>query len=156
MIGRVLETAASTPRHTYQMLTKRPEQMARWFAEHWTSQIPQNWWLGISAGYQVAFDERWPILASIPATIRWVSYEPAWGPLRFPEHAPTPSWVVCGCESRRGREGHPMDLAWARDLKAQCQALGIPYFLKQIAIDGKVCTDVSRFPHDLQIQEFPR
>jgi protein gp37 len=54
-------------------------------------------------------------------------------------------WIICGCES--GPNARPMDLDWARDLRDQCQAAGVPFFLKQAMImevgenaklDGKI------------------
>lgn len=39
------------------------------------------------------------------------------------------SWVICGGESGSG--ARPMHPQWARDIRAQCQAAGIPYFHKQ-------------------------
>ena len=45
-------------------------------------------------------------------------------------------WVICGAESGPG--ARPMDLDWARTLKNQCQAAGVPYFLKQAQINGKL------------------
>jgi protein gp37 len=154
-ILRVLDAAAAVPRHTYQFLTKRPERMAAFFATRWQEPIPGNWWLGISAGHQAYFDARWPFLASIPAAVRWVSYEPAIGPIDVSAAAVRPSWVVCGCDNASGRPGRPMDLAWARALLAQCQVLGVPVFMKQVAVEGTVCTTLEQFPADLQMQEFP-
>lgn len=71
----------------------------------------------------------------------------------FAEDQPKIDWVICGCES--GPHRRPMDLAWARDLRDQCKAADVPFFLKQIEVDGKVTDDAAKFPSDLQIQEFP-
>lgn len=38
-------------------------------------------------------------------------------------------WVIVGGESGHG--ARPMDPAWARSLRDQCQAAGIPFFFKQ-------------------------
>lgn len=45
-----------------------------------------------------------------------------------------------GCSEPRlsGKPGAPMDLAWVRALRDQCAAAGVPFFLKQSAIDGRV------------------
>jgi protein gp37 len=48
-----------------------------------------------------------------------------------------------------------MDLAWVRDIRDQCRSAGVPLFVKQLEIAGKVVTDARLFPPDLQIQDFP-
>lgn len=45
-------------------------------------------------------------------------------------------WVICGCESGPG--ARPMDVAWARALRDQCQAANVPFFLKQMQVNGKL------------------
>jgi protein gp37 len=97
--------------------------------------------LGVSAEDQAAADLRVPALLETPAAVRWVSAEPLLGPVDIAEWlprkevddgltVPTISWLVCGGESGRG--ARPMDEQWARDLVAQCQAAGIPAFVKQM------------------------
>jgi protein gp37 len=82
---------------------------------------------------------------------------------------PTLDWIICGGESGPG--ARPFDLAWARSIVAQCQAAGVPVFVKQL---GKHPTcdhcgdaaavfgvkhpkggDITEFPADLQVREFP-
>jgi protein gp37 len=63
-------------------------------------------------------------------------------------------WIICGAESGPG--ARPADPAWFRSLRDQCRAAGVAFFLKQIVVDGKLRKDVSEFPADLRIQEFPR
>lgn len=62
-------------------------------------------------------------------------------------------WVIVGVES--GPNRRETKLEWIRDLRDQCKATGVPFFVKQLEVDGKVTGDVSKFPEDLQIQEFP-
>lgn len=45
-------------------------------------------------------------------------------------------WVICGCESGPG--ARPFEMDWARSLRDQCQAAGVPFFFKQGMIDGKL------------------
>lgn len=52
---------------------------ARW-CDDWP--LP-NVWLGVSVEDQAAADERIPMLLDTPAAVRWVSYEPALGPVDF-------------------------------------------------------------------------
>lgn len=67
--------------------------------------VPDNWplpnvWLGVSAEDQARADERIPLLLDTPATVRWVSYEPALGPARFLR------WLPCLRCDNTGSEPH--------------------------------------------------
>ena len=95
---------------------------------------------------------------------------------------PGVDWVIVGGES--GSHARPFELAWARDLVRQCRAAGCAAFIKQLGacasdpengiagaklvvnpdaadlvskrlVDPKG-GDMSEWPHDLQIREFPR
>ena len=78
------------------------------------------------------YRQRWPILASIPARVRFVSYEPAIGPLGALDRCTDvlPHWVICGGES--GGQRRPLHIEWVRDVRDQCEAHGISFFFKQI------------------------
>ena len=120
----------SRPDLIFLVLTKRIEEFA-WVHD----EEPAHVWLGVTAENQERFDERWPLLSSIDWPGRkWLSYEPALGPLQLGHYAP--GWVVCGCES--GPNARPMKTEWARSLRDQCVAAGVPYFLKQLTVDGKL------------------
>jgi protein gp37 len=106
-----------------------------------------NVWLGVSVEDQKTADERIPLLLQTPAAVRWVSYEPALGPVGlgrlvwFKEGFSDPDfqeksmgrsrldWVVCGGESGPG--ARPMHPDWARSVRDQCVAAGVPFFFKQ-------------------------
>ena len=86
-ILRVWATMGSTPWHTYQVLTKRPERMAE-ITNSASSDTLKPWrlrnvWLGTSVEDQATVDERIPHLLRCPAAVRFVSYEPALGPVDF-------------------------------------------------------------------------
>jgi protein gp37 len=49
-----------------------------------------------------------------------------------------------------------MKVEWALDVMAQCKEAGVPFFMKQMEIDGKVTDDMSRFPIGLQVREWPK
>lgn len=70
--------------HVYMILTKRPDRMAE-FYQHMNKigrrANYENVWLGVTAENQKAADDRIPILLKIPAAVRFVSYEPALGPV---------------------------------------------------------------------------
>lgn len=69
------------PQHTYQILTKRPERMFE--ALKTIDFIQPNVWIGVSVEDQATTDERIPWLLKTPAAVRFVSYEPALGPVHF-------------------------------------------------------------------------
>ena len=101
--------------------------------------LHKNLWLGATCEDQEQFDKRWPYLRDTPAAIVYISYEPALGPLVLPSdflQRGKQAWVVCGCESGPNRRAAKIE--WIRDLRDQCVAAGVDFFLKQMEIDGKI------------------
>jgi protein gp37 len=138
-LARLIE---ATPELDWLLLTKRIEnyyRLAPW------SQAPRNVWLGVTAENQDCYDRRWRVLEQIPATLRFVSYEPALGPLTI-VGASLPDWIICGGESGSGARW--MDPQWARDLRDECATLGVPFFFKQM-------TGKKPIPADLLVRQFP-
>jgi protein gp37 len=45
-------------------------------------------------------------------------------------------WVIVGAES--GPNRRPCKIAWIRDVVQQCQAAGVPVFIKQMEVGGKI------------------
>jgi len=93
-------------------------------------------WLGVSVEDQATADERIPLLLQTPAAVRFVSYEPALGPISFEfgrgqahDNAPYDGkridWIICGGESGPG--ARPMHPGWARLVRDQCQAAGAAF-----------------------------
>jgi len=86
-IGRVWSKMLSLPRHTFLILTKRPERMRDYVlcAEHEIAdkglRKANNVHLGVSCENQEQADKRIPILLQVPAAVRWVSIEPMLGPV---------------------------------------------------------------------------
>lgn len=110
------------------LLTKRPQNIRRMLPNDWGDGY-QNVWLGITAEDQIRFDQRWPHLQAIPAVIRFVSYEPAIGPLRLPSDEPLPDWLISGGESGGG--ARTVDAQWVRSIIKQCRRRGVAPFHKQ-------------------------
>lgn len=81
-IAAVFRTMEQATHHTFQVCTKRAARMRRWVKAHQPEPLP-NVWLGVTAEDQRNADERIPLLLETPAAIRWVSYEPALGPVDF-------------------------------------------------------------------------
>lgn len=132
-----------TPMLDWLLLTKRPENMAKMLP--WKSAPWSHVWLGTTCEDQAAYDRRWPILRDTPATIRFISYEPAIGPLALPEAA-HPDWIICGGES--GPHARYMEPEWAYVLLAQCQYYGVRFFMKQM-------TGKKPIPAALMLREVP-
>lgn len=120
------EVIRRTPHHTYQILTKRPERILSCLPEDWGDGWP-NVWLGVSIETQ-RYVFRKEILVSVPCRVRFISAEPLLGPIDFGSLRGV-HWVITGGES--GPDARPMDPAWARSIREQCQAAGVAYFHKQ-------------------------
>lgn len=133
----------ATPELDWLLLTKRPENIRKMLPADWGGGW-QNVWLGTTCEDQAHYDRRWPILRDVPAAVRFISYEPAIGPLNYVWG--NPDWIICGGESGAG--ARYMDPAWARELRDQCAASSIAFFFKQM-------TSKKPIPGDLLIRQFP-
>lgn len=152
------EIMRRTPHLAYQLLTKRPENIATRLPHDWPL---KNVWLGVTAENNEMAAHRIPILMEIPATVRFVSIEPMIDTVDlhpylfrglFPDSEEIGKffdpidWVICGGES--GPQARNMNPAWAADIKRQCKKAKTPFFMKQMT--GKV-----PIPDFLQGREFP-
>jgi len=152
-----------------------------------------NVWLGVSVEDQKTADERIPLLLKTPAAIRFLSIEPLLGRVEFSVvsgRADAVSqlgrralagidWVIVGGES--GPKSRACELGWILSIVKQCQATGVPVFVKQlgarpIAADGLTWNglldppepgqefrtqhskggDMDEWPVELRVREFPR
>lgn len=118
-----------TPTLDWLLLTKRPQNIRKMLPPDWGDEGYSNVWLGFTAEDQSHYDQRWPHMKRVPATVKFVSYEPAIGPLRLREDDSQPDWVICGGESGSG--ARRMNPQWARDIVEDCRQLGIAPFFKQ-------------------------
>lgn len=57
---------------------------------------------------------------------------------REPELVPGLRWIVSGDESAQNKPGRTTDLDWHRQLRDDCDAASVPFFLKQRIIDGRM------------------
>ncbi|MFZ2445718.1 MAG: phage Gp37/Gp68 family protein [Syntrophobacteraceae bacterium] len=146
----VWDRIARSPMHIFMILTKRPQRMAEVVSEIgvFNYGVLPNLWLGVTAENQARYDERARILVQIPAAKRFVSYQPALGPLniRFERYEvtgtilPIPVFhgmskssnlihlLICGGETGPG--ARPMHPDWARSVRDQCVEAGVPFFFK--------------------------
>jgi protein gp37 len=121
----VFDVMQRTPQHTYQILTKRAERLAR-VAPRLT--WPQNVWMGVSVE-SAQYTWRIDYLRRVPAAVRFVSAEPLLDAL--PDlNLSGINWLIAGGESQSGCR--PADLEWFRDLRNQCLNARVAFFLKQL------------------------
>lgn len=182
-IAEVFAIMARAPRHTFQILTKRPERMLAFCSReaHWWGNkagiahradygypLP-NVWLGVSVENQHWADERIPLLLETPAAVRFISAEPLLGSVDLPIGRASSrcecgeirqncgchslDWVIVGGESGPGHR--PFDPEWARSLRDQCAAAGVALFVKQLG-GARPGTALEDLPEDLRIREYPR
>jgi protein gp37 len=125
----------ATPRLTYLVLTKRPENISLRLPEDWGRGWP-NVWLGVTAETQHWADERIPILLQTPAARRFVSCEPLLGEVILARVLDGIDWVIAGCESGYGRRQSEVNCF--RLLRDECLVWGVPFFLKQMDVGGRL------------------
>ncbi len=148
-IAQVFAAMALGGRHTFQLLTKRPERMRVWLNGAGTERSVRaaarrmhpgraasidllpwplpNVWLGASvenARWRTRIDE----LRDTPAAVRFLSCEPLLGPLGELDLDGI-HWVIVGGES--GPRHRPVREEWVLETRDQCLAAGVPFFFKQ-------------------------
>lgn len=135
-IRRVFAVMNECTRHTFQILTKRPEIAAQHAPLlNWTPNI----WIGTSVENALVTHRIRDLVKIENASVRFLSLEPLLGPLRrlplgretLGAERPlgTIDWVIVGGESGPG--ARPMKADWVRDIRDQCLAKGVPFFFKQ-------------------------
>ncbi len=123
-VGRVWDTMRATPRHTYQILTKRPDRMAEIAA---SLDVLPNVWLGTSVEDARVLD-RVEHLRRVGAVVRFVSFEPLIGSVASADLTGI-HWAIVGGES--GPRARPMDPAWVDQIETMCRRAGTAFFFKQ-------------------------
>jgi len=166
------------PNLTWLLLTKRIGNVAKMLPWAYPESAWPNVWIGASVVNQEEADRDVPKLLDTPAAKRFVSYEPALGPINWkvswlsvpigdgPERMEGIDQIIVGGESNQGKhKARPFDLEWARSTRRQCRAAGVAFFMKQTGSDhtalyervqkDRAGADPAEWPEDLRIQEFP-
>lgn len=127
-----------TPNLDWLLLTKRPGNIAKMLPAGWGDGWP-NIWLGCTVVNQEEADRDIPKLLAVPAAVRFLSIEPLLGPVDLTRWSGIEGdggtmgfgldWVIVGGES--GPHARPMHPDWARSLRDQCVAAGVPFLFKQ-------------------------
>ncbi len=140
---------ASTPNLDWLLLTKRIGNVTKMIQQavgrNWDACAAGQWknlWIGATICNQEEADRDLTKLLNTPAALRFVSIEPMLGRIDLTEFLPTREWdasenpmmgtldwVICGGES--GPKARPMHPGWARSLRDQCAAAGVPFLFKQ-------------------------
>lgn len=121
---RVFSTMRETPQHTYQILTKRADQLEALSPRFdW----PDNVWMGVSVENE-DYVHRIDHLCRSDAFVKFLSLEPLLGPLSGMNLAGI-DWVIAGGESGPG--ARPLDPEWVRDIRDQCVAASVAFHFKQ-------------------------
>ena len=154
---QILTKRAARMRSYFERLPRRVSELDCHSGLDWLHFPLPNVWLGVSAERQQEADARIPDLLATPAAVRFVSAEPLLGPIDFDAvkythtagffggalrwhhrghchvqeglRYPSLDWIIVGGESGPG--ARPMHPDWARGIRDQCQAAGVPFFFKQ-------------------------
>ncbi len=124
-IKKVFEAMKNSPRHIFQVLTKRAERMAEFLQDN---EVPKNAWIGVTVENKEHGLPRLKLLKSVKASVRFLSVEPLLEDLDHVDFANI-DWVIVGGES--GNRARPMNKEWVLNIKEQCEAQGVPFFFKQ-------------------------
>lgn len=131
-IKSVWQVMRDTPRHNYQILTKRPERMAA-FVQSNVPDILPNVWLGTSIE-NADVVQRIGYLRAAPAEIRFISFEPLIGSVGEVDLTDI-HWAIVGGES--GKSARPIREEWIDEIHHQCIRSGTAFFFKQWGTWGK-------------------
>lgn len=132
------------PNLMFLLLTKRPSNINKYIPESWKQTPPENVMFGTSPVNQQTFDTLVRHLQEVNGK-RFLSVEPQLYKITLGNLVGI-DWIIQGGES--GHHKRPFNLEWARSMRDECQALGVPYFFKQI-------DKIQQIPDDLLIRNFP-
>ncbi|MBI5909002.1 MAG: phage Gp37/Gp68 family protein [Betaproteobacteria bacterium] len=133
-IRRIFDVMAHAQQHTFQILTKRAERMAKFCCG---IDVPANAWLGVSVENRKHGVPRIDVLRTIDAKVRFLSVEPLLEDLGAIDLAGI-HWVIVGGES--GPKARPMRKEWVGGVKRQCDQAEVAFFFKQWgtwSVDGQ-------------------
>jgi len=125
-VARVWAVMGQAPRHTFQILTKRPERM-RMVLEDIAAPVLANVWLGTSVEDGRVLS-RLDELRATPAAVRFASFEPLLGSVAAADLTDI-DWVIVGGES--GPRARPMQEEWVEEIRLRCALGRTAFFFKQ-------------------------
>jgi protein gp37 len=125
-IKKVWNVMERTPQHTFQILTKRPENMLRVLVALELPILPHVW-LGTSVE-SAKYKGRISYLRKVPAAVRFISFEPLISSIGEVDLKDI-HWAIVGGESGPG--ARPMEKTWVEEIQSQCKKSKIAFFFKQ-------------------------
>lgn len=175
----------ATPHLDWLLLTKRPENIRKmWpclsdchiqagpYCSRCQSSYRDNVWLLTSVSEQESANRNIPELLKCRdlSPVLGCSYEPALGMIDFMPWLAQLDWLIAGGES--GPNARVNDVTWFVHARRQCASAGVAFFLKQfgsnhwafnvetnqsqrVPFNHKKGGDISEFPKDLRVREFP-
>lgn len=180
-VARVWLTMARCPQHTFQILTKRPERMARIVGDAFSGGHLLMQEMTTEEDARTLYEAEWPLpnvhlgtsieldaytrradhLRQTEAAVRFLSLEPLLGPLPSLDFTGI-GWTIIGGESGPG--ARPMELDWVWDLIARARVAGSAVFVKQLGavwarqagVKDSHGGDWDVWPEDLRIREYPQ
>lgn len=130
-LSKILKVMRDTPRHTYQVLTKRADRMYNFL--DW-SIIPKNVWIGVTVENKKQGLPRIEHLRRLKATVKFLSIEPLLEDLGSLDLIDI-DWVVVGGET--GHNARPMKKEWVLNIKKLCEDQNVAFFFKQWGAYGE-------------------
>ncbi|MGH8493090.1 MAG: DUF5131 family protein [Moraxellaceae bacterium] len=124
-IQQVFDVIERSPRHTFQVLTKRADRLASYFRHR---PVPPNAWIGVSVEDKQYGVPRIDALRGVDARIRFLSVEPLLEDIGEIDLTDI-HWVIVGGES--GPKARPMKTEWVESIRQQCEEQGAQFFFKQ-------------------------
>lgn len=157
-IDKAFEIINLCCQHTFLICTKRPERMAAWINREENFKFlasTHKIYLGTTAENQEMADKHIPELLKCEPFKLFLSVEPMLGPINLEnicietEKGDIRPWldisqIICGCES--GWHVRETKEEWVKNLKDQCLAAGVPLWVKQLKVNGKMV-----YNHELSI-----
>jgi protein gp37 len=124
-VARVWDVMGVAKTHQFQILTKRPDRMAEFVKAR--GRVLPNVWLGTSVE-SPNYLERIDVLRTVPAAVRFISFEPLLRRIQNPNLRGI-DWAIVGGESGPGARS--MQEHWVEDLFLACQQYSAQFFFKQ-------------------------
>ncbi len=148
------EVVPNSPNLMFLLLTKRPSNINKYIPESWKANPPKNVMFGTSPVNQETAEKLIVQLSKVNGN-RFLSIEPQLEKIDLMTKANDGTdrvlldlvdWVINGGES--GHHKRPFDTDWARIIRDDSKAKGVPFFMKQV-------DKIQTIPEDLEIKEFP-
>jgi protein gp37 len=146
-IDAVWDVMEGASRHQFQVLTKRPDRLAKFLSRR--RHVAANVWVGTSVESS-AYVSRIDAIRDVPAVVRFISFEPLLGEVDRPNLKGI-DWIIVGGESGPG--ARPIAPEWVDALLGAARQVGSSFFFKQWG--GPIKKKTGRRLHGRVYSEFP-